>query len=178
MKVEEISKYLSDFLDNEINFITNNNSSNFFNEKYILYGKDYGDNNGFRELWGKKGIYMFFLDENVDLDYTSVKNFNDCASGGKFKEYKPISLLKGDCLYVGSSTSESLYTRINQHFKKSSCYSSLHLQEEKRKILKDKVKIIVFPVKNKTIKHLELLLKCIEKELHKKYQPKSGSNRV
>ena len=79
---------------------------------------------------------------------------------------------------MGSATSNSLYTRLNQHFGAGESYSSLHLGKKNRSKLKDKVTIYVFPIKNKKINNVDILLKAIEKRLHEIYSPIAGSKRV
>lgn len=152
--------------------------SDFFDSMYIYNGNNYEHGNSFTELKSKFGIYFFFINENIELSYKEIFEFNECASGGKFKRYMDTVLHKEDCLYLGSSTSESLYTRLNQHFDDKDSPASLHLSLKKRRILKRKVKIYAFPVKNKKIKNIDVLLKAIEKELHNIYKPLVGSNRV
>lgn len=144
---------------------------------FIFYGKDYIEGSGFRDVWGEKGIYFFYINENIELSQDKVFKFNENAIGGKFKKYELQDLKDGDCLYIGSSSSNSLYTRINQHFKEGS-FGSLHLSQKDRMILKDKVKIIAFPVKYKKLEYNTILLKIIERKLHEIYIPKAGSKRI
>ena len=166
--------------NNNSNYIYNNDD--FFSNVFISHGKDYIEGISFKDGWGKHGIYIIFIDKNVCLDYNAVYNFNESpnSTGGKIcpNHYEAIYLKEGDCLYLGSATKESLYSRLNQHFRESTCYSSLHLNDENRIILKDKIKIFAFPVKNEKVKHTTMLLKSIEKELHEIYRPKAGGNRV
>jgi len=175
---------LADFIDFETNIICSSlldekfNDCSFFQNMYIYYGKNYEHGKSFAELKGKFGIYLFFINDGINLSYKEVFDFNDCASGAKFKDYSDINLTIGDCLYLGSSTSESLYTRMNQHFNDKIEPAALHLSLEKRKMLKNIVKIYAFPVPDKSIKNIDVLLKAIEKELHNLYEPLAGSNRT
>lgn len=186
MDTRKLNDNIEVFIKDKINYIQNYLNTNvysnddFFSNAFISYGKDYIDGISFKDGWGKNGIYIIFMDTDVYLDYNAVYNFNECATGGKIclNHYEAIYLKNGDCIYLGSATKESLYSRLNQHFRKSTCYSSLHLNEENRIILKDKIKIFAFPVKNKKIKHIATLLKVIEKELHEIYRPKAGGNRT
>ena len=180
--------YINDVLDEFINYETSiicnsllNDefiNSSFFESMYIIYGKDYLVDNSFNGLKGKLGIYLFFITDNISLTYENVLKFNEYGSGGKFKAYHQTNLHKGDCLYLGSSTSKSLYSRLQTHFNNKKEPSALHLSLTDRKILKDKVKIYVFPVANGKYKNINILLKAIEKELHDIYNPISGSPRV
>lgn len=181
MDVKELNDNICSFVKDKIKYIQNYLVSNkyinddFFSDVFIFYGKDYSENAGFRDVWGKEGIYIFYINEDIYLDKKAVFDFNEHANGAKFKNYNAQNLKKGDCLYIGSSTSNSLYTRINQHFKESDCYGSLHLTEKNREILKNKVKIVAFSVKDKNLKYNPAILKIIEQELHEIYKPKAGS---
>lgn len=186
MEIDELIESFNFFIKNEadkIQYSINNNTeikSNFFEKKTMYYSKDYGEKLLFSNLIGTLGIYFFIINEDVYLNFSDVYNYNECAMGGKINmyHYKEIKLKKNDCFYLGSATSNSLYTRLNQHFKKSENYHSLHLSETKRKMLSDKMIIYAFPVKNKNYKHINVLLKSIELELHKRFNPIAGGKNI
>ena len=186
MDIIELDKNINTFIENKIKyiekFLTTNeiDEDDFFLTGYTFLGKDYVEDVGFREVRGKHGIYIIYISQNIFLDFKQVFDFNESAKGGKFKKYKEHDLKVGDCLYVGSVTSKtlSLYSRINQHFKDSDGYGSLHLLNKNRKILKDKIKIITFPIKNKKLESNEIILKEIEKKLHEMLSPQIGSKRI
>ena len=137
--------------------------------------KDYQNNKSYNQVRGEHGIYIIYMNEDLLLNYKLVYNFNENGTGGKFKEYREYNLKKGDCIYLGTCISKSLFSRLHQHFENSNCYGSLQLGNEFRKILKDKIKIFAFPIKSSCN---EILLKNIEKRLHEILNPTNGSKRV
>ena len=181
MKIKEINEEIKKFINCEANNIQCSinekaevNSDLF--KKYEIYSNNYKENPLFNELKGCLGIYIFVLNEDIYLDYNTVYNYNECASGGKIymNKYREANLKKNSCFYIGSASSNSLYIRINQHFKKNNGYFSLHFGEEKRKILSDKMKIYNFSIKEKKYEYINILLKGIEVELQKRYNPIAG----
>lgn len=181
MKIKEINEEIKKFINCEANNIQCSINekvdinSDLFN-KYEIYSKNYKENPLFNKLKGCLGIYIFVLNEDIYLDYNTVYNYNECASGGKIYmySYREADLKKDSCFYIGSASSCSLYSRINQHFKENDGCYSLHFGEEKRKILSDKMKIYVFSVKEKKYDYINILLKGIEVELQKRYIPIAG----
>lgn len=184
MDIKELDKVISDFVKNEVEYIQNyvdnknNIESKMFSKGYTFYGMDYQNNKGYKQVKGKYGIYIIYLNEHLFLDRGVVFNFNESAKGGKFKEYKSYDLKDGTCIYLGSCVSKSLYSRLNQHFKDSDCFSSLHLENKNREILKDKIKIVAFPVKISGFDCNDILLKKIEQKLHNNLKPTNGSSRM
>ena len=154
MDIKELNDNIEIFVKDKINYIQNYLSTNiyndddFFSNVFISYGKDYIEGVSFKDGLGKSGIYIIFMDRSIDLDFNAVYNFNESpnSTGGRIcpNHYESIYLKEGDCLYLGSATEKSLFSRLNQHFRKSTCYSSLHLNDENRIILKDKIKIFFF----------------------------------
>ena len=183
MDIKELDQEINKFVKNEVKYIQNyicnkrDIESKLFSNGYIFYGIDYS-NEVFKQVRGLYGIYIIIMNENLFLDTKSVYNFNEKAKGGKFKEYRSYDLKKGTCIYLGSCTKLSLYSRLNQHFKDSECYYSLHLKNKNRIILKDKIKIVVFPEKYSSYYANDILLKKIEQELHNTLKPTNGSNMI
>ncbi len=181
MNIDELNNEINKFVENEIEYIQNciNNihevESEIFLKEYIFYGKDYQNNKSYNQVRGEHGIYIIYMNEDLLLNYKLVYNFNENGTGGKFKEYREYNLKKGDCIYLGTCISKSLFSRLHQHFENSNCYGSLQLGNEFRKILKDKIKIFAFPIKSSCN---EILLKNIEKRLHEILNPTNGSKRV
>lgn len=183
MDIRELDKKINEFVKNEIEYILNyddnksNINSKIFYKPNIFYGVDY-TSKGYVQVKGLYGIYLIYMNEDVFLDYNTVRNFNDKAKGAKFKEYKDYDLKNGTCIYIGSCVFESLYSRLNQHFKDTDNYGSLHLQNKYREILKDKIKIVAFPVKCSGYYSMDILMRKIEQELHNILKPTNGSSRV
>lgn len=184
MELKELNKEICELVQNEIEYIKNyvdnkdNVESQMFYKGYTFYGKDYEEKKGYKQVRGLYGIYVIYMDEDLFLNNKVIFDFNENAIGGKFKEYKSYDLKKDTCIYLGSCTSKSLFSRLNQHFKDSECYGSLHLGNKKREILKDKIKIVAFPVKHSGLECNDILLKKIEEELHKSLKPTNGSSRI
>lgn len=183
MDIKELDKAIEEFVKNEVEYIKsygknkNDIKSKMFSKGYTLYGIDYQDK-GYEQVKGVFGIYIIYMNEEVFLDEKTVYNFNESAKGGKFKTYKSYDLKEGTCIYLGSCVSESLYSRLNQHFKDSgNCYS-LHLKNKNREILKNKIRIVAFPEKSSGFYANDILLKKIEQELHNNLKPTNGSNMI
>lgn len=186
MNIDELNVEIEKFIQNEVEYIQNyiknkdkiQIQSQLFSKGYTFYGKDYQSNKGYPQVRGLNGIYVIYMDEDLFLDEKTVFDFNESGKGGKFKKYKDYNLKKGDCIYVGSCTSESLFSRLNQHFKNSDCYGSLQLGDKNRKILKDKIKIVAFPLRFTVLDCNNVFLKCIERKLHDILNHTNGSPRV
>lgn len=184
MELKNLNQAICEFVKNEVEYIQSyvNNKDNveskMFYNGYTFYGKDYKGGKEYNQIIGLNGIYIIYMNENLFLSDKMVFDFNESAKGGKFKEYKSYDLKKGTCIYLGSCVSESLFTRINQHFKDNSNFGSLHLMNEKRKIIKDKIKIVAFPIKYSALECSNILLKKIEEELHRNLNPTNGSSRI
>ena len=128
-----------------------------------------------REMWGKKGIYIFLITKPISLDYNIVSTWNKVPGAG-FKSYFQASLAIGDCLYVGSS--DSLYGRMREHFSANSGAASLKLSHPNRKFALESVCVYSFALKKEFVDYSSMIITQIEKRLHSSLQPKAGSSRV
>ncbi len=132
-----------------------------------------------RRLRGQKGIYVFIVRNALTLEYKQVFDWNETLKGAKFREYKKIDINDGDCLYIGSCVSKSLYSRIKEHFSDSGSYYALKLGHPARQELHNTVYCVAFPIKcNYTQQQYRILLPALEKRLHDLLVPLCGSNRV
>ena len=68
-----------------------------------------------RETRGKLGVYVFMVTKPVELNFERVSGWNNISNAG-FKSVHQESLRANDCLYVGSCTTNSIYSRMTQHF--------------------------------------------------------------
>ena len=133
-----------------------------------------------KKLRGKHGIYIFFVNEAVHLSREVAREWNT-ISGAKLASNKDSDIAANDCLYVGSCYSKavSLYTRMKAHYSYDLTASGLQLGDPKREVLKDKVNLIVFPMKKIfSPAQRKLVLPIIEKELHDLLHPKAGVSRT
>lgn len=185
MEVNEVDRIITNFIESELNYILScvqgntDIQSEFFSEPYVLFGKDFQYETGFTELKGRFGIYIFYICENMSLSYDDVSNFNKINKGASFNGiWRPMNLEESTCFYVGSSVSKSLFSRLNEHFGKNSCTSSLHLNHPNRGNLNDKLKIYVFPVKFSCYDNTDIILRKIEQKLHNNLNPTNGSSRT
>ena len=132
-----------------------------------------------RALWGRHGIYVFLVRDAVTLKYEQVFAWNETLEGAKFRKYEDTLINDGDCLYLGSCVSKSLYVRIREHFSSDGNYQALKLSHPVRKSLLDMVYCIAFPIKRSyTDQQYRILLPALEKRLHDCLPPLCGSSRV
>ena len=131
-----------------------------------------------RNLIGKKGIYVFEISQDVPLTREQVRAWSVRCKGAGFNNWDQGDLKKGDILYVGSCVSESLYTRIRQHFLINTTVTSLQLGHSDRKMVYNSVKVYAYPIKNGYEAYYRYIIPQVEKKLHKDFEPKAGSSRV
>ena len=124
-------------------------------------------------LKGRKGIYIFMVTDDIELSREQVSLWNRIP-GAPIEWVEDKLALKGTCLYLGSSTSNSLYVRLGDHFKGDGTKTSLNLNHPGREIFKDSVEIYAFPVKKTYKENLEWIVKAIEMLLHEKMSPLTG----
>lgn len=131
------------------------------------------------------GIYVFMTSDTITLtsDMNPEKYYKNKKS--KRKEEKYAKIKKGAfknhdagiCLYLGKS--EDLNDRIIKHtINAHGSTSSLKLYLKQRKMLKSKLTLYWFPLKNELGEHSALILSEIERILHEKLNPIIGSARV
>lgn len=132
-----------------------------------------------KEIRGKKGIYIFTMKGNYSLSAEQIRRWNSKVNGAGFKKYEAIELHKGQCLYLGSCVSESLYVRIGQHMGDKGEATGLKLSHSTRSFLKNAVHVYVFPISNNyNPRYYRYILPQIERSLHDKLEPVAGSKRV
>ena len=92
---------------------------------------------------------------------------------------KAVDINDGDCLYLGSCVSKSLYSRIKEHFSIGGSYQALKLGHQARQVLFREVYCIAFPIKQKySEQQYRILLPNIERKLHELLAPLCGSSRT
>ncbi len=128
-------------------------------------------------LRGKKGIYVFMITEDIPLTTEQVRVWNSIKGAG-FTDWFQGDLHTGDCLYVGSCVSESLYVRIRQHFLDTGEATALKLGHNARNVALKAVKVYAYPMRKELADYYRLILPAIEKRLHIALRPKAGSSRV
>lgn len=128
-----------------------------------------------KKMRGQKGIYVFIITKPIKLDHKIISAWNDVKGAG-FKSYKQPSLVVGDCLYLGSS--DSLYSRMTEHFSDNGGAASLKLSHSKRKIALASVCVYSFALKKDYVPYSPMIITQIEKRLHNSMLPKAGSSKV
>lgn len=131
-----------------------------------------------RKLWGRKGVYVFIIDEPIELSSKQVHAWNQ-VSGAGFKDSRAISIIEGECLYLGCCVSKSLYVRMGEHYSAKGTFTALKLRHLSRDVLLESVHVTAFPImKEYSDNQYRILLPLIEKELHNLLVPLAGSSRV
>ena len=149
-------------------------NSSIFDEPVVIEDRLHDNKSPIR---GRKGIYLFMFTGAGDLLEDEINEYNS-ISGAKIKKNNKPYYNEVDCLYVGSCVSESLYTRINQHYSKDDRYTALKLDNNKRTALKNEVICVAIPMKKEYSEFYRLVLPHIEKRLHEEIYPMAGSSRV
>ena len=87
--INELEKFVSFETGKITNSILNNVDikSNFFDSRLIYFGNEYEYGKSFKEVYGKLGIYLFFINCEVSMSKDEVFNYNEYATGGKTKDY-------------------------------------------------------------------------------------------
>jgi hypothetical protein len=130
-----------------------------------------------KSLIGYRGVYIFIMTEDVSMTTEQCWGWNNVA-GAPFEYCKNRDLLKGQCLYVGSCSSKSIYSRMGEHFKSDGSTTSLNINHPNRELLKNSVKIIAFPLKRKYDLYSRLIVTSIEKILSDALGQIVGKKRV
>ena len=134
------------------------------------------DNIGLR---GRYGIYIFCFLSDLHIDREMINKWSKPVFGIKFSNYYgEFDCNIGDCLYLGSSISKSLLTRVRQHYKEHYENAALLLNSKERNFIKPYIKCIVFPIKNDVKKYRKMIIPVIEKKLHETLKPLCGSSRT
>lgn len=130
-------------------------------------------------LRGRNGVYIFILTADIDLTYDDVKNWCTACQGAPFERWEPQELHTGDCFYVGSATSESLYSRLRSHINGDGEHTSLNLSVPARQKLKPILKVYAYPIKKCFNEEMiRIVLTVIEKRLHQQLHPITGKSKV
>lgn len=128
-------------------------------------------------LRGYRGVYVFIMTEDVYMTTEQCWRWNAIA-GAPFEYCKNHVLQNGKCLYVGSCSSNSIYTRMGQHFKSDGSTTSLNINHPNRVLLKNSVKIIAFPLKREYDNYSRLIVTSIEERLHIELNSLIGKRKV
>ncbi|WP_029322692.1 hypothetical protein [Butyrivibrio sp. AE3004] len=136
----------------------------------------------------RRGIYLFLLNDTVTLSNDKVMAWNGEIYEKKKKRGADIkkqfvgsSLKVGQCFYVGSVSSKSctLRKRMKVHYAgddKKTTYS-LKLNNDDRIFIRDKLTVLLFPLKEEYEKQGAIFLPLVEKELHSRLRPAAGKSR-
>ena len=89
-----------------------------------------------KPLLGKHGIYVFVLTEDVTLSCEETRKWNLEVSGASFFQCEEKEMKKGDCFYLGSCISESLYVRMGHHYAANGSATGLKLSHPARNSMK------------------------------------------
>lgn len=147
--------------------------SDLFDPALILTPLDARDS-----LRGRPGVYVFIMTEDVLLTRNQVQKWDELdkqtVSAGIYP-WADTKISRGQCLYLGKSK-ESLMQRLGHHFGPTpGCApKGLALNHPSRIILKDKVRVAAFPIKNEFKDCASLLLDHTEAELHNILKPIAG----
>ena len=130
-----------------------------------------------KATWGRKGLYVFVVTQDFELNTKEVKEYCSIAGAGFWDTPLPQSLRAGDHFYQGSTISKSLHTRIKEHYSEKSDQSAICLNNPKRIIAKDKIELYIFPIRKEFEKY-PFFIRMIEAELHEKFRARTGSKRT
>lgn len=126
---------------------------------------------------GRRGIYVFTVKEAFHLTKDEVYRYCNECRGALIDKKGELDLAEGQHFYQGSVIRQSFQQRMKDHYSSGSQVSSLQLNHPSRIIIKDKLRLFIFPV----IKELEehpFFIRMIEKELHNNFRPVAGSTRT
>lgn len=171
-KIEFEWRYISQSINHKENIF----QSSLFEECVEIHMDPAKDING-KKLWGKKGIYVFLLDEPIVMTDIEAETYNK-LKGAKIKGNRGFDASESECLYTGSVISESLYSRLRQHFGPDSKVGCLHLAAPERSLLLGKVTAYAFPIRKKYIPYIKIIMPALEAKLHEDYMPLAGSSRT
>lgn len=136
-----------------------------------------------KSLRGKKGVYIFRVKNAQKLTRDEIKKWNEEKGANFLPIYggpASISFCSNDVLYIGSCYSESLFTRMQEHY--GDYKPGLQLNAAQRTVLRDNVRAYAFPIKKEYLQkdtlYAKMILPVIEKELHNLLHPKAGSTRT
>ena len=171
-KINSEGKSVSEAVDDPYHLI-----SDIFEPGIVLTSES-----GRREFDGRKGLYIFFMTDDVHLTRQQVSTWNTKPREAGLSSTLAQDLNKGDCLYVGSAYSKtgSLSVRLGKHFGPSNGSEphGLALNYPTRNAVSGKVRVVIFPLKREFNKYAPLILPRIEKVLHNLLSPKAGSSRT
>lgn len=176
---EDVSNAVS-YIYNFINHLTLDVSNDIFSDviKIENYVVDSYPTEPLRtSLRGRKGIYVFVVERDMDLTRDEVVSYSHRCTGSGFPHWVEISLRVGQHFYQGSATGMSLLSRLNQHYSNRNDISSMRLNSNERLFIKDNLSVYVFPVKRE-LQDNSFIIRMIEKELHNQFPAITGSNRV
>lgn len=144
-------------------------------ENYEYSSKPTGDLK--KPTWGRRGVYVFVVKEDFYLSRQQVHDYCERCHGAGFRTRGEAYLKKGKHFYQGSATSNSFHTRLKDHYSSGTEISALQLCNPYRAIVKDKLDVFVFPMVA-ALDCRAFFIKMIESELHRRFEPITGSTRV
>lgn len=127
--------------------------------------------------WGRHGVYVFVVNEDFDLSGPQVSDYCDKCHGAGFNTRGAVSLKKGQHFYQGSATSNSLHTRLKEHYSSGTDISALQLNNKYRSVVKDKLVVFLFPMVA-SLENRPFFIKMVEDDLHKRFPAVTGSSRI
>ena len=158
---------ISDYITNTLSY-----ESTLFDQPFIMENDKRPE-----ALRGRKGVYIFILTADVRFEKRDVSEWRKVRGAGLNNELKK-EYRSGDCLYVGSCQSQSLYTRIRQHFAEKGDFTALKLRDPRRMIMYGKTKAFIFPIKQEYKEYNRIILTSIERKLHNHFSPLAGGSKV
>ena len=185
-KITDILEKLVDALASEAEAIKNyilapqntSFSSDVFDSPVIFDNdppKNATNDNTYKALRGKKGVYIFTVTAKVNVS----KDFNKVNHGAQLKDTSKSSFKKGDILYVGKT--KSFLTRMHQHFAVADTFNTtgaLKLGSKQRKFLVGNLKIYAFPIKSDFVAYYDVIAAAVESKLHTILKPLVGNPKV
>ena len=176
---EEASKAVG-YIISVINQMNNQiYDSEFFSDVIVLDDYEYEPNPKGqlrKSLWGRKGLYVFVLKNDVYLTYKEVSDYCSGTNGAGFYKWEEQHLVKGQHFYQGS-TINSLLSRIREHYSENCNAAALKLNNSSRIIMKDKLRLFVFPLRRDFDK-CSYFIRMIEDQLHNRVPAATGNKRT
>ena len=130
-----------------------------------------------KSTWGRKGIYVFVVNQDFQLTSKEVQDYCSIYGAGFLDTPLPQELHMGDHYYQGSTISKSLHTRIKEHYSVTCDQSSICLNNPKRILVKDRLVLYLFPVRREIEKY-PFFIRMIENSLHERFRARTGSSRT
>ena len=130
-----------------------------------------------KSLWGRRGVYVFVVKESFHLSYEEVSEYCSQCSGAGFPDWHEKDIEEGQHFYQGSAASKSLHSRMKDHYSEHSNIAAIQLNNPHRVIVKDKLKVFVFPVIRK-LDNESFFIRMVEDRLHERFPAITGNRRT